>query len=125
MSIGKSKRGVRHLGVASRIKGAAHMVARPGSLPPDSEPGEALGVRPGAERRGCSGPVKSEIRSQPRTGSEVAVDDEARGDCQRVELGTPGQVGERGHGEARELVRGLPRFVHRAVALEQVAQLLG
>ena len=85
MSIGKSKRGVRHLGVARRIKGAAHMVARPGSLPPASELGEALGVRPGAEQRGCSGPVKSETRSQSGKGSVVAIDDEARSDCQRDE----------------------------------------
>jgi hypothetical protein len=125
MSIGKSKRGVRHPGVASRIKGAGHMAARPEPLLPDSKLGEALEVRPGAERRGCSRPIKSETRSQSRNGSVVAIDDEARSDCQCVELGTPGQFGERGHGEARELVRGLPRLVHRSVALEEVAELLG
>ena len=111
--------------VTSRIKGPAWLAARPASFPPDSSLGVALGLRPGAKRRGYSGPVKSEIRSQPSAGSVVAVDDETWRDCEGIELRTAGQVGERRHGEARELVRSLPRFVHRTVALEEVAQLLG
>lgn len=125
MSIGKRARGVRNLDITSRIKGGDRVAARPESFPSDSGPGRTPGSRPGAERMGCRGRVKSEIRSQPSAGSVVAVDDETWRDGEGIELRTARQVGERGHREAGELVRSLPRIVHRPVALEEVAQLLG
>ena len=116
---------MRDPNVASRIKGVARPAARPESFPPDSGLGGTSGLRPGVERRGCWGQVKREIGSQPSAGSVFAVDDKAWRDCEGIKFRTAREVGERGYGEARELVRSVPRFVHRTVALEEFTQLLG
>jgi hypothetical protein len=116
---------VRDPDVTRRIQGAARLTARPESLPPDSGPGGTPGLRPGAERRSWWIRVKSEIRSQPSPASVVAVDDEPWRDREGVQLGTARQVGERGHRKLRELVCGLPRFVHCPVALEEITELPG